>query len=419
MNSSLKVQSQGIAMLGPQSSHIDFNQLQRALRSHIPGFDGLRGLAILAVIWHNSVGTDRWHPTSLVGRLLDVSANMGWLGVQLFFVLSGFLITGILLDEKHLSHPFRNFYVRRSLRIFPLYYATLTLLLLVFPALGLTAGTIFSDTSHQIWYWLYLANWTIPVISGPGMLSHFWSLSVEEQFYLFWPFAVILLNRRALLSLCAVLIVSAIVARCSLFQYGIEFARWRAYEFTFARWDALAIGAVLAIGLRDVYWFGVIRKIWLPVLGLSMLYMLTVVIITHGYAAVPDEAWLVINQSVAAVLFATILFGVVTASNQTRSGWLAIIKGYPLRIVGKYSYAMYVFHYPIVMWLSHELEKYLQVSQQSFNIVYAIGQAGAATILAFLLALVSWYVLERPCLRLKKHFYDRGESVKAAQAAAI
>lgn len=419
MNPSLKAQSQGIAMSGSQSSRIDFNQLQRILHSHIPGFDGLRGLAILAVIWHNSVGTDHWHPTSLIGRLLDVSANMGWLGVQLFFVLSGFLITGILLDEKHLTHPFRNFYVRRSLRIFPLYYATLALLLLIFPALGLTSGTIFSDTSHQIWYWLYLANWTIPVISGPGMLSHFWSLSVEEQFYLFWPLAVILLNRRALLGLCAVLIVSAIVMRWSLLQYGIEFARWRAYEFTFARWDALAIGAVLAIGLRDVYWFAVVRKIWLPVLGLLTLYMVMVVAITHGYAAVPEEDWLVVNQTVAAVLFATIIFLVVTASAETRVWWLAIIKSYPLRIVGKYSYAMYIFHYPVVMWISHELEKSLQMSQQPFNIVHAIGQASAVTILVLLMAIISWYVLERPCLRMKKHFYDRSEPAKAAEAAAL
>ena len=408
---------------------MNFEQLQRSLRAHIPGLDGLRGIAILTVIWHNSVGTDHWHPTSLVGRLLDVSANMGWLGVQLFFVLSGFLITGILLDEKHLSHPFRNFYVRRSLRIFPLYYATLALLLVIFPALNLTTGTIFSDTSHQLWYWLYLANWSIPVVSGPGMLSHFWSLSVEEQFYLFWPFAVILLNRKSLAGLCALLIVSAIVARWRLFQYGIEFAQWRAYEFTFARWDALAIGAALSIGLRDKFWFGVIHKILLPVLLVTTLYVAVVVMVTHGYSAVPEEEVLVINQTVAAILFSMVLGGVVlggvvlgkgaTVSKDSRVWWLGLFNSYPLRTVGKYSYAMYVFHYPIVMWLSHELGKYLEASHQSFNVMYALGQAGATVVLAFLLAQVSWHLLERPCLRLKKYFYDRSEPLKSAEAAAL
>lgn len=401
------------------SMGFDDNALQHSLRRHISGLDGLRGLAILAVIWHNSVSNSNWHPTTLIGRLLDVSANMGWLGVQLFFVLSGFLITGILLDEKNTTHRFRNFYARRALRIFPLYYVTLACLLIIFPAIHSAFDGKHTEISHQIWYWLYLANWTIPVIGGPGIVSHFWSLSVEEQFYLFWPFAVMLLKRKSLLQLCVALIVSAIVFRWYLFQYGIEFAQWRAYEFTVARWDGLAIGAVLAIGMREPKWVGVIRKAMLPVIGLSTGYVLLVVALTHGYAAVPEEAGLVINQTVAAVLFGMIIFSVVVTSSDSHRWWSRVVWSYPLRIAGKYSYAMYVFHYPIIVWLSHELNQHLHELQQPTTTLHVVGQACVVTLLSFVLTLISWHVLERPCLRFKKYFYDKSESIKMKEAASL
>src|SRR5579862_7894518 len=143
--------------------------------THYPALDGLRGVAILSVMVEH-----------LAPRLL---AGGGWVGVDLFFVLSGFLITGVLLDGKDDPHRGRTFYVRRALRIFPLYYATLALItfgpLAKALALGLSAQTLG-------WYWIYGTNWQIALgmahIGGP--IAYFWSLAVEEQFYLIWPLII-------------------------------------------------------------------------------------------------------------------------------------------------------------------------------------------------------------------------------------
>jgi peptidoglycan/LPS O-acetylase OafA/YrhL len=198
------------------------SRVQATVRTHIPALDGLRGLAIIAVVWHNSALTGSGAGMSELAKFISLFANMGWVGVQLFFVLSGFLITGILLDEKGAPRQLHNFYMRRVLRIFPLYYAVLLVAFIVLPALGDRPAWSVANKSNEIWYWLYLVNWDIPIEGGGGGLSHFWSLAVEEQFYLLWPLAVIALSRSALSRLCLVLIVSAPLARAALIYQSME-----------------------------------------------------------------------------------------------------------------------------------------------------------------------------------------------------
>src|SRR5262245_4715813 len=140
----------------------------------------------------------------------------GWVGVDLFFVLSGFLITGILFDAKEKERYFRNFYVRRALRIFPLYYAVLALTLLVVPWLTPNLAPDFQPaTSAQAWLWLYAAN-VLQAYEGSwclGPLNHFWSLAIEEHFYLAWPAVIYLASRRMAMRLCGGLFAASILAR--------------------------------------------------------------------------------------------------------------------------------------------------------------------------------------------------------------
>ena len=205
--------------------------------------DGLRGLAVFAVV------LSHFPPHPLVERLLP----WGILGVQLFFVLSGFLITGILLRSKDIvargaathGSVWRSFYVRRMLRIFPLYYATLLILF----ALNLC------DVRPVIGYQLsYLINFHIASTGlKVGSTTHFWSLAVEEQFYLCWPLAVYFLNRKALLRLLSAVIVLAPIVRFAILSTfaDTELARRIAYVLTPARADGLAFGALVAILLRE------------------------------------------------------------------------------------------------------------------------------------------------------------------------
>src|SRR5262249_32690328 len=227
----------------------------KSLRNHIPGLDGVRGLAILVVLIHN-VGYFEEPTDSLAIKIIRLGIGSGWIGVQLFFVLSGFLITGILLDTKLDAHYFRSFYVRRVLRIFPLYYLTLIVAFLALPHLMDLGDWPEQARRYEIWHWSYLTNWFGSV---PG-LSHFWSLAVEEQFYLIWPFVVFSLSTDRLMRTCGALVVTALLIRIVM-VVGHAPVSWN-YTFTITRWDALGCGAAIAVAMRDPFWYERVSR-WL------------------------------------------------------------------------------------------------------------------------------------------------------------
>jgi peptidoglycan/LPS O-acetylase OafA/YrhL len=381
------------------------DDLQARVRAHMPTLDGLRGLAVMIVVWHNTASTGASVGHDAIGRVLSLFSNMGWMGVQLFFVLSGFLITGILLDAKGAPRQFRNFYMRRVLRIFPIYYAVLFVAFIVLPALGYLPEWSVANKSQQIWYWTYLANWELPIVGGGGGLSHFWSLAVEEQFYLLWPLVVIGLQRRALSWLCVGLIVSAPLARAVLINHDFEFAKWAAYEFTFVRWDALACGALLAIAVRYRPWLQVVMVAAPKAMLCALIYMAGYAALNHNFAAV-EQGVAALNQSVAALLCAALLFRGIFSAQPTTSRWQVFLSNSMLRNIGKYSYAIYIFHFPIAVGLSLLWKQHFGDFQNAHPTLDNSLRVVVVALCAYLLAICSWHLLEQPCLKLKRFFIN-------------
>ena len=217
--------------------------------AHIPALDGVRGLAIALVMLHHfATGMNSRVPAF---RAFFGLAETGWVGVDLFFALSGYLITGILFDAKAAPrHYFRNFYMRRALRIVPLYYATLALAIL--PTAGPLARSealgLRTIRGEQAWYWLYGVNLLQAMRGRFYPLGNYWTLSVEEHFYLLWPIAAFLLSRRALMACAAALFAIALATRLGMIAAHAN--PIAIYVLTPCRMDTLAAGAFVALAAR-------------------------------------------------------------------------------------------------------------------------------------------------------------------------
>ena len=204
--------------------------------------DAVRGLAVLLVLLHNTDIYPSLH-------LHLISAN-GWIGVDLFFVLSGFLITGILLDTKQSAGYFTNFYARRCLRIWPLYYSLLLFMFVIVPILRPSDGhAVFEARSSPWWAFpVFLQNFLIPIPTmATGALGVTWSLAVEEQFYLVWPVVVKFCSQAQLRK-----IAIAVICISPALRYYLALHQVNIYSNTFCRLDGLMAGALLALVIRSV-----------------------------------------------------------------------------------------------------------------------------------------------------------------------
>ncbi len=351
--------------------------------ARIPELDGLRGIAILAVmIFH--FGATPLSPGSF-RKVLEI----GWSGVDLFFVLSGFLITGILLRTKERSRYFFNFYTRRTLRIFPLYYGCLVLLFLVVLPL-VRSGPVLALRADAPWYWLHLSNFR--TAWGPfsgSFVGHFWSLAVEEQFYLVWPLIVLLLPERALLWTClAVPVASCIVRSLPPLQTLERAYPDFLYRITFFRLDGLALGAAAAVLARHprlIQRAAPVARVLLP-LSLAALGA----IIFADQSALFRGRWMSsFGFSVIATIFAAVLFLTVTRAidgRVFRAGWL--------RSFGTYSYGMYMFHAPVLTLMP----KLLHVGSILGSVLFVT----VFVPLCYAVAWLSWHVYEIRFLKLKE-----------------
>ena len=374
--------------------------------SYLPSLDGIRGLAILMVIAHNVQLLDLpvMHGAVAVAQLV---LNIGWVGVQLFFVLSGFLITGILLDSVGQPHGLRNFIARRALRIFPLYYGALLLIFVLLPMLGAQPEMYKAQAPYQVWLWVYLSNWTDAMGIGPKSLPHFWSLAVEEQFYLLWPLLVFSLRSPTRVAvMCVVVAVISLLCRIALFNADAHHDV--AYEWTVCRMDALALGGLAATCWRVDAW-----RRWLAehrrVLTLALLVLLAASFLwTHAFPRTSVRG-MTEGFTVLAIVFAAWLYASANRDAQVaRSGaltpiWHRALRHPVLQSVGKYSYGMYVVHKPLHDLFSAKLLAKMGV-QTAGHITNASLHVLAVTLISYAVAWLSYHLYEVHFLRLKRHF---------------
>ena len=363
---------------------------QPQLGSHIPALDAIRGLAILIVT------AFRFHEgpadNTAIGGAVFKLLRQGEHGVDLFFVLSGFLITGILYDAKGSQRYFRNFYIRRTLRIFPLYYGVLFLTLVVLPLLVPLAASLFAVADrHQAWLWLYGSNFLLAQKEAWFLdgFTHFWSLAVEEHFYLVWPLVIFFCSRRAAMLACGGFIVVAVALRVGLSAVGGHDVAIEV--LTPCRMDALALGGLLALAARGP---GGPRGLVRWVVGAAVLGSLFLA----GVWAWSGSTWS-LEWSLYPCWFGALIVLAITTDPARWPGrfW----NSRALQFCGKYSYGWYVFQgllVPVlpVLFSADDLAFWLD-SPFGGRILFILW--GGTVSLA--VALLSWHLYEKHFLRLK------------------
>jgi len=359
---------------------------------HLPALDGVRAIAILMVIVYHSLNGlpgMSW-AQNVVVRL----ASLGWAGVDLFFVLSGFLITGILMDARGSAHSLRNFYARRVLRIVPVYVAFLLFSLWVAGPLGTSSAEDVTQLHQtQLWYWTYsqnilvaLHNWSAATLPT----SHLWSLAVEEQFYLLWPLAALLMSPTSLRRTALTCIAVAELCRLATVLHGAD--GQVNYVLLPTRMDTLAAGAFLACAYRE-------PTLWARVLRARQGLALVALVLLLGNVLYRHT---IDNQAPVEQLIvfpALVALGTVTvASAANGSAWLS---SSPLRFIARISYGMYVWHVVVRRLLVTMVNVPPTSSPNAWWVFYMVLAVGTVCG-TIVLALISWYVIEQPFLRLKR-----------------
>lgn len=375
---------------------------------HLPALDGLRGVAILLVL---AIHFTVMRPLGRIDAIVFSLARTGWAGVDLFFVLSGFLITGILYQTRAVPGTLRTFYARRFLRIFPLYYGFLLAIFALGPLMAPDSPWLGTIGQTQLWHWTYLSN-VLSALEGWDAvphLGHLWSLAIEEQFYLLWPLAVLTLPRPKLLRLCGGLLVVSFIARVTLLALGAS--PIAIYALTFTRWDGLAVGAFVALAGREVVrsrqmvrWSGPVAAVGTVVLA--------AMVRAEPYRSHYGLAMQLVGYPILAIVFGALLVKVLTAPAPSALG--RVMRHRALRFLGRYSYGIYIVHVPIAglltsQGLSPALLPRVWGSAIPGQIVFWL----AATAITVAVAVVIWHLWERPFLLLKRHFtYQRPPAIR-------
>ncbi len=350
-------------------------------RKHYPTLDGLRGLAILLVVVYHNFG------------FIDYFF-FGWLGVDLFFVLSGFLITDILLKTASTPKFLSNFYIRRALRIFPLYYLFIVFCLFIIPQLNLTFEVKYY-VDNQIWLWTYLQNWlyVFKPTNGVNALHHLWSLAVEEQFYLFWPLIILIIKKPKYLFLFISIILIAVIG-LRLWIWNSQVADIAYFNlYTFSRIDGICIGCMVALLQKIDSNFLKKYTPWIVLFFAGINFIFFFINKQYDFSF-PYLA--IAGYTTFAMMFGLLVNEAVTGETKiiTRVFTMPV-----LRFFGKISYGFYIFHWPVYLlltpWLYSHVSKYLSGNLLSFLVSLL------ATIVAVFISWISYRYYESHFLKLK------------------
>lgn len=366
--------------------------------AHIPALDGLRGVAILLVMLIH-FGAQAGLPP-LFHRL----AYMGWVGVDLFFVLSGFLISKILMESKNSPSYFKNFYMRRALRIFPLYYFILFVGIFVLP-LYLSeevVKTYFDGSISGAGYlFAYMTNFSLVFIPGLtfGVFGHFWSLAIEEHFYLLWPAVVKWQGKNRLIAICTGIMAFSLLTRIGWLSTGQGWGG--AYLLTFCRIDSLACGALLALWIDGRSQEEMLRY-FVKARRLLKHWAWVMIILFFLINPFYPSHWFVVTVGLTMLAIVAACFVLICLNEMPTTKIKTTMQLKWLKWFGKYSYGIYVVHFPIatimrVVTPVSELKEYCPLLGGWLFVL-------AGIILSSMVAWCSYHVLERPFLRMKNRF---------------
>ena len=372
---------------------------ERNLPTHVPALDGVRGVAVMLVFvshFHVILSPDPFFKNVTPWKFVNQTFEAGFLGVDIFFVLSGFLITSLLLKESssNQSGMVSRFYKRRALRLLPALYALLIVDFFISRWENFPSDIQWRTTWHAL---LYLNNWNIVWNFGATQddLGHLWSLGIEEQFYIVWPIVMLAIAAlkvppKIAISLTAIFAIVVTWHRLDLWNNGVHWLFL--YVRTDARIDSLLIGATFAYVYRH---YRVPPKI-LNLLATSSLFGL--IYIKYSFASLPLHPFLFKGGfTVIAVLAGTIILAVAEGA------WFAnrVLTSRPLTIMGKVSYGLYLWHLPIFFVLGG----HIPTGPKPLRILLGIIIASAVTSL-------SWYFVEKPFLNIKNRRYGNVKTIR-------
>ncbi|ALD22293.1 acyltransferase family protein [Hymenobacter sp. DG25A] len=363
--------------------------------NYIKQLDSIRAIALFLVV------LSHW----MTANPLVMATHPAGMGVNTFFVLSGFLITSILLrtrEEYDLSDAnkltaVKIFFIRRSLRIFPIYYLT------VFTIFSFSSFTDTHIRENFGYYLTYTSNFYFYKIgTWDGMVSHLWSLAVEEQFYLLWPWVMFFIPRKYILPGILFFITIGIISNYIFSPRGLGFV------LPFTCFDAFGLGALLAYIM--VFHKEQLAKTYrvCTVLGVVCSFILVYALAQHQNTLIPGRT----DQAFIALWIITYIL----YKRETNQKIFFVLNSRVLIFLGKISYGMYLYHLPLAYDYPY-LHKYINLHlpaffiQHEFYVVFLEN-----SILLVLLSWLSWKFLERPILGLKAYFENEVRQEKMVQA---
>jgi len=338
--------------------------------------DGLRGYAALAVLWVHfpQFGDSAF---AAVFKQIPDWLDCGYLGVDVFFALSGYLITRIMLEEKQTGRgSIRHFYFKRFLRIFPIYYLTVI------------AVTLLTSWHETAWYWPYLNNFTSIYYTTPHPMTHAWSLAVEQHFYLFWPLLVYKLDINRSRSIITWVIPGLAIGCALAAEIYCHFAHdphamGFVYQATPCRMLTLSLGAMLAYKQLSGWH---IKRRWLL---LSMTAIYVCMIASKSVNQFRPSLRLLFFAGISITAVAYIVFH---ADKSVVARWL--FGNRVIVFLGSISYGLYLYHYPVLYFLHW-------TNQQRLGVPVSVTSGLLVLALCFIIPIVSWFLIESPLLRLK------------------
>lgn len=359
--------------------------------NRIPEIDGLRGIAILMVVSFHYINNQLVASQNLFGKMLYFSTSFGWAGVDLFFVLSGYLIGNILLRTKNSPYYLQTFFVRRLLRIIPNYYLLLVIIFIVFNSSFLQSNTFLSgNQSIPFWsYFFMIHNFFMGAQENMGnaALSVTWSIGIEEQFYVIFPFLLLVIKKKILPFLLITFIVLANVLRFS-FDHWIP-----SYVLLPCRADAISLGVLVA-------WIGCEYNLskWIAKYKTQLCSLLTILLIgcTSIFLIYKDLG--VLKHTLLAIFFS---IGLIFGIGGKEGKWRQLLRWRLLITTGNISYSLYLFHY-LILGLSHYIlssKNYIGINN-FFDVVVSM----IAFVVSMVFAWLVYIFLETPMVTIGKRF---------------